>query len=91
MLTIEKTAKTVEEALSEALRELNVDENQVEEQPAVPLDFIPHAFVTGIGKQQNADTGETDAGKIHRSEVIAESLFDKRVYDSPQYRCQYGV
>ena len=30
MLTIEKTAKTVEEALSEALRELNVDENQVD-------------------------------------------------------------
>ena len=69
----------------------HVDENQVEEQPAVPLDFLPHAFVPGIGKQQNADTGETDAGKIHRSEVITESLFDKRVYDSPQYRCQYGV
>ena len=30
MLTIEKTAKTVEEALREALSELNVDENQVD-------------------------------------------------------------
>ena len=61
----------------------HINEYQIEEQFAVLLDFLPHPLVPGIGKKQNAYTGETQPGKIHRSKIITESLFDERVYDGP--------
>ena len=61
----------------------HIDEYQVKEQLAVLLDFLPHTFVPGISKKQNADTRKTNTGEIHRSKIITEPLLDERVYDGP--------
>ena len=73
----------------------HIDEYQVEEQFAVLLDFLPHTFVPGISKKQNADTRKTNTGEIHRSKnhnwspslmngfTMAHSIDANIAYSSP--------
>lgn len=37
----------------------------------------------GISEKNNSNSGKADSGEVHRGEVIAQFLLEKRAYDGP--------
>ena len=51
----------------------------------IEVEMIPVIYPSdlGISEKNNFNSGKAGFGEIHRSEVIAQSLLDKRVYGGP--------